>query len=137
VRHRRSGLISYGVPVEVFADNLEGAMILSAKPQGRTRVARRQILSIAAAYFVSIAAAEAKDDFHGLLFQCDRHPTVQVSGHIAYAYEADMTTATQGTATLKSHAVTVSFPGKYASFTIVKRGDRFYADGKLCRANDV
>jgi hypothetical protein len=38
---------------------------------------------------------------------------------------------------LKDHGATVSLLGKYWTFTIVKRGNRFCTDGRQCQADDV
>ena len=85
----------------------------------------------------SVAQATPRHDFHGLLFKCGGHPTVQVSGRVAYAYEADLTTYVAGTARLRTDAVTVSFSSRYAAFTIARRGRRFFVGPVACQADDV
>ena len=80
---------------------------------------------------------KARYDFHGLLFRCSGHPTVQVSGHVAYAYEADLTRYTEGRAIVRKDAVIVSFPGRYGRFTIAKHGARFMSDGVVCMSDGL
>lgn len=77
-------------------------------------------------------------DFHGLLFSCGKYPPVNLTGRgQAYVYKADLTTSTEGTATLSHDAVTVSFRRKFRTFTISRKPDGFYVGKVLCHVDDV
>lgn len=94
-------------------------------------------LGLLATIGVIPAHAGAAYDFHGLLFQCGRHPVVQISGVVAYAYQDDLTHYVEGRATLRRNAVLVSFPGRVGAFTIIRLGNRFMSAGRVCKVDDV
>lgn len=81
--------------------------------------------------------AKSEGDFHGVLLTCGSHPTVLVLGTIVYAYEPDLTHYLEGKAERRADSVTLSFPSRYRTFVITRRGARFFADGRRCTADDV
>ncbi len=102
---------------------------------------RRELLFIAAIVITagaSGATAATPYDFHGLLFTCGRYPPVNFDGKGGvYAYESDLTTSVTGKAVLGKGSVTVSLPRRFLSFTITKRGKKFFVGKTLCEADDV
>jgi hypothetical protein len=81
------------------------------------------------------APAATASNFSGTLFQCAHHPPVNIAGSHVYAYEADLTHYTEGAAVYGAHSVTLTFPQKFQAFTIVRKGESFFADGARCQTD--
>jgi hypothetical protein len=103
----------------------------------QTRYGLFSILAVACAFAAPCAEAGAAYDFHGLLFQCGRHPAVNIAGAHVWGYEADLTRYTEGVAKLGANSVTLTFPRRFQAFTITMRAARFYADGAICQTDPL
>src|ERR1700760_2507679 len=93
----------------------------SARVVRRTALPAMLVILSALAASAGARAAYRPDAWRGRLYTCGSHPTVHIPADVAYAYEKDLTHATEGKVSFGRSTATVSFSGQYGTFTIERR----------------